>query len=77
MRKRTVFLLILLFVALQVSGWAQGCSMCRNALEHSEEGKALASSFNSGIIFLMGIPYAMFGAAGIVVFRAYRKKSGK
>ncbi len=57
------------------SGRAQGCAMCRTALENSPEGKALAGSFNYGILFLMGIPYAMFGAAGFVIFRAYRRRA--
>jgi hypothetical protein len=74
--RRHLFLTILViavFVLLEVSGWAQGCAMCKTALENSAEGKALAKSFDYGILFLMGIPYAMFGAAGIVVYRAYRK----
>jgi hypothetical protein len=76
--RRHLFLTILVIavvVLLEVSGWAQGCAMCRTALENSAEGKALAKSFDYGILFLMGIPYAMFGAAGIVVYRAYRRRN--
>jgi hypothetical protein len=75
MRKRWVlpFLFVAVMMALQVSGWAQGCSGCRTALEQSEEGQAIAGSFNYGILFLMGIPYAMFGTAGWAFYRAYRK----
>ena len=67
-------MLLALVVLLEVSGWAQGCSMCKTALEQSAEGRAIAERFNYGILFLMGIPYAMFGAAGILVYRAYRKR---
>ena len=58
---------------MAASGWAQGCAMCKTALEQSPEGQAVAKSFDYGILFLMGVPYAMFGTAGFVAFRAYRR----
>ncbi len=75
MRKKLIMVAAFFSVMalLEVSGFAQGCSMCRTALENSVEGQAIAGSFNYGILFLMGIPYAMFGTAGVVIFRAYRK----
>ena len=72
-----VLLVIVLLALLEAPAFAQGCAMCKTALENSPEGKALSKSFDYGILFLMGIPYAMFGAAGIVVYRAYRKNSSK
>ena len=72
-----VLLVIVLLALLEAPAFAQGCAMCKTALENSPEGKVLAKSFDYGILFLMGIPYAMFGAAGIVVYRAYRKNSSK
>ena len=79
MRKRRLlfFIVIVLLALLEVSAFAQGCAMCKTALEQSPEGRAIAKSLDYGILFLMGIPYAMFGAAGIVVYRAYRKKGSK
>jgi hypothetical protein len=53
---------------------AQGCAMCRTALESSPEGKVLASSFAHGILMMMFLPYAIIGTAGFVLYRAYRKK---
>ena len=73
---RFVFFVLSLFL-LETSGWAQGCAMCRTALENSPEGRALAGTFNYAILFLMGIPYVLFGAAGIVIFRAYRQRNKK
>jgi len=64
---------VLTIAMIPVFGRAQGCAMCKTALEQSEEGQQLAKSFDYGILFLMGIPYAMFGTAGFVMFRAYRK----
>ena len=70
---RKLLLLPVLF-GLQISGWAQGCAMCRTALESSPEGRVLASSFAHGILLMMFLPYAIIGTAGFVVYRAYRKK---
>ena len=70
-----VFFVLTAMVALSPSLFAQGCAMCKTALEQSPEGRALAKSFDYGILFLMGIPYAMFGAAGIAIYRAYRAKA--
>ena len=50
------------------------CALCVTALENSPEGRAMAGSFNRGILFLLAAPYAIFGTIGVVVFRAYRKK---
>lgn len=79
MRKRFILVALVMTVItlLEVSGWAQGCSMCRTALENSAEGRAVAGSFNYGILFLMGIPYAMFGMAGVAILRAYRRRLAK
>jgi hypothetical protein len=55
--------------------WAQGCSLCRSALENSAEGRAVASSFNHGILMMLILPYGLFGTFGLFIYRAYRKKS--
>ena len=64
---------VALIVLVQVPAHAQ-CSMCVTALENSLEGKGAAASFNRGILFLLAAPYAILGTAGVVVFRAYRRK---
>jgi hypothetical protein len=75
-RKLLPILLLAVFAVglMEASAWAQ-CSMCRTALEQSEEGRALAGSFRYGILFLLVAPYAMFGGAGFLVFRAYRRRA--
>ena len=76
MRKlRSIILAIAAFLALDSLGWAQGCAMCRSALESSPEGKMLASSFAYGILLLLFLPYIMFATISWVVYRAYRRKS--
>ena len=77
MRKPLIIALLIAAAMLPsaASGWAQGCAMCKTALENSPEGRALAGSFNYGILFLMGIPYAMFCTAGVFIYRAYRRRA--
>ena len=77
--KRRLFAVMFLLVAvasLLPAPLLAQCAMCVTALENSPEGRAMAASFNYGILFLLAMPYAIFAAVGIVVFRAYRRKKG-
>lgn len=71
---RRVLALVVSFLAFQASVWAQGCAMCKAALESSPEGRFLAGSFAQGILMLLFLPYVIVGTVGFLVFRAYRKK---
>ena len=64
-----------MMLALNPGLWAQGCAMCRAALENSPEGKAIAASLAHGIILMLILPYCLLGAFGFFVYRAYRKRS--
>ena len=55
--------------------WAQGCAMCRAALESSPEGKTLAKGLAHGILLMLVLPYGLMGTFGFFIYRAYRKKS--
>ena len=55
--------------------WAQGCAMCRAALESSPEGKSIAAGLAHGILMLLILPYAVLATFGFIIYRAYRKKS--
>ena len=59
---------------LEASLFAQGCAMCRAALESSAEGRFVARSFAHGILLMLVLPYALFAVFGIIVYRAYRKR---
>ena len=69
---RTILPVIML-LAFSVPSWAQ-CAMCRTALEASQEGRFLASSFAHGILLLLFIPYAIFGTISYAIYRAYRNR---
>ena len=55
--------------------WAQGCALCRAALESSPEGKTLAKGLAHGILLMLVLPYGLLGTFGFFIYRAYRKKS--
>jgi hypothetical protein len=54
--------------------WAQGCSMCRAALENSPEGKTIAASLAHGILLMLVLPYGLIAIFGFIIYRGYRKK---
>jgi hypothetical protein len=55
--------------------WAQGCAMCRAALESSPEGKMIAAGLARGILMMLVLPYGLMATFGFIIYRAYRKKS--
>jgi hypothetical protein len=76
MARRAVALIMFVLVVLAVEGWAQ-CAMCVTALQNSAEGKVIAQSYGNGILFLLSVPYVIFGTIAYTVYRAYKKKSPK
>jgi hypothetical protein len=74
-RLLTVISSISLIGMVQSSAFAQGCAMCRAALENSAEGRLVATSFAHGILMMLILPYLLLGIFAFVVYRAYRKKS--
>ena len=46
------------------------CSMCSAVVESSQKtGSEFAEGLNGGILYLMGIPYALLVFMGILLFR--------
>jgi len=70
MKNKVFFLLISFFFFLQTN--AQ-CAMCRAVLE-SEEGQSTAEAVNSGIVYLMVIPYILIGGLGYFIYRKLKSK---
>jgi hypothetical protein len=65
-----------LLMLISSQGWAQ-CAMCVTALQNSAEGKVIAESFGNGILFLLAIPYVIFGTIAYTIYRAYKRKAQK
>ena len=70
--------LILAFLSISES-YAQ-CAMCKATVENAENSDVFASGLNSGILYLMSIPYILFGViafSGIEIARRIRKEEKK
>lgn len=60
---------IVLFCALSFLGNAQ-CAMCRATAEQaSADNSGIAEGLNTGIVYLMFLPYLLFLIGGLVFFR--------
>lgn len=69
-----LFLLIIILFFTQVDVSAQ-CAMCKQAVQsnlgNNNDGRKIGIGLNSGILYLMGIPYMI---VGIIAVAFYRKK---
>lgn len=67
--KRKTFFLVLLFILFQVCSFAQ-CAMCRTSAESDlKSGGSIAKGLNSGILYLMAIPYLILMLGGYFFFK--------
>lgn len=57
-------------MAFSVATFAQ-CAMCRASAESATENvdKGIGEGLNSGILYLMGVPYVLLAVVGLVFFR--------
>jgi|TARA_B110000093_G_scaffold48696_1_gene52080 hypothetical protein len=67
---RKIIFLFFFSLAFMIEAQAQ-CSMCRAVLE-SEAGQETAKGINSGIIYLMAIPYLLVAFVGYQIFKMVR-----
>ncbi len=66
------FFIISFFPVLIGSGnsFAQ-CAMCKAVAESSQDSNSIATGLNSGILYLLAIPYALIGG---IIFFSFRKE---
>jgi hypothetical protein len=69
--KKFVSILVVIFCLLILSESVDAqCAMCKlNAENASEADQDIGRGLNMGILYLMGIPYALLMTLGIVFFR--------
>lgn len=68
--------LISVFLLFSVLPASAQCSMCRRVAESNmEAGEVRGKGLNTGILYLMSVPYVMAGVAGFVWWR--KRQSGK
>ena len=66
---RKIILIALVVLLFTIDANAQ-CSMCSAVVESNQKtGSELAEGLNAGILYLMGIPYALLIFMGIILFR--------
>ncbi|MFM7310317.1 MAG: hypothetical protein ACKOZY_06895 [Flavobacteriales bacterium] len=60
----------MIILCIQGTAWAQ-CAMCRataeSASDHVDQG--IGASLNSGIVYLMVLPYILLATVALVFFR--------
>ena len=65
--------LILFLVSTKITLSAQ-CAMCKAVVESDMQGGGTAGeNINSGILYLMFIPYLLIGTVGFLIYRHYKK----
>lgn len=70
MKAKKLLLVALALLLVNAASFAQ-CAMCKATAESASQntGGSLAEGLNSGILYLMLIPYALLISLGLVFFR--------
>ncbi len=68
--------LVLVFFLMQEPAAAQ-CAICKATVESNIEngGKTVGRGLNTGILYLMSIPYLVLGGIGFMVYRNWKGKA--
>ncbi len=68
-------LILVMLMAVNINIFAQ-CSLCRAVVETDiATGGTAAKGINSGILYLMGIPYLIMGVVGVFIYQHYKKNN--
>lgn len=71
-----IFILTLLIAGSSASSVSAQCAMCTVSAEQSvKNGNTQGKGLNTGIIYLLVIPYLMISGIGLLWYLKYRKKS--
>lgn len=77
MLKRIIFIFIIVIGCFANSPEVKAqCSMCTiNAEQGTKNGNTQGKGLNSGVIYLLSIPYLLIVGIGLVWYKNYRKKT--
>ncbi|QIL38962.1 hypothetical protein G7074_06495 [Pedobacter sp. HDW13] len=77
MKKKVIFILFILVLTFAVSPKANAqCSMCTiNAEQGVKNGNTQTAGLNTGVLYLLSIPYLMAVIVGVIWYKKYRKKN--
>lgn len=76
MFKKIIFILFIIVATTAVAPQVKAqCSMCTISAEQgTKNGNTQGKGLNSGILYLLAIPYLLITGVGILWYRNYRKK---
>ncbi len=71
-----IFLLALVLIACFISSdLSAQCAMCKAAAEEGiKDGNTQSATLNSGIMYLLAMPYLSFAVIGWLFYRNYKRK---
>jgi hypothetical protein len=74
---RSIFIMIALFICVIQEPAIAQCAMCKATVESNIEngGKTVGRGLNSGILYLMSVPYLVLGGIGFMVYRNWKGKT--
>ncbi len=78
--RKTIFILFLIFLLGPVTSKINAqCPMCKTAVESSlkDKNNTKGRGLNSGILYLLSMPYLAIGVAGVLWYRNSKKKQIK
>jgi predicted S18 family serine protease len=75
-------IVLFVFIALTVSAAFAQCPMCKASLNSGRNSKNkfernVGDGINSGILFLMSVPYVLVAGAGFAFYKTALKKKSK
>lgn len=74
MKKISYILIFLLGVVFFVpAGLDAQCAMCGASVQSSQEGSEIAAGLNSGILYLLAIPYLIFMTFAFIIYRTVKR----
>jgi hypothetical protein len=75
MRKIVVLLIVAILIASSFDVFAQGCPMCKTSLEEARKnGSQVGNTLNSGILYLLALPYIVASVFGIIWYKNNKAK---
>jgi hypothetical protein len=70
-----LFCLVIIFIVIADVDVSAQCAMCRASVENNiKEGRNIGAGLNSGILYLMAIPYIIFSTIAFFWYRSSRQK---
>ncbi|WP_090498451.1 hypothetical protein [Pedobacter terrae] len=77
MKKKAIFILFVLVFTFAISLNVNAqCAMCSiNAEQGVKNGNTVSAGLNTGVLYLLSVPYLMAIIVGVVWYKKYRKKN--